>query len=210
MIAVADYGVGNLNSVDKALRFIGCDAKITSDPKTIERSAGVVLPGVGAFTDAMESLKRTGLGDVIKSVAESGKPLLGICLGLQLMFECSEESTRTAEGLGLFKGTVKRFPSNMGLKVPHMGWSSITFNKRSYLFSGFTGSEYLYFVHSYYATARDRDISAARCGYGVEFDAAIESGNISATQFHPEKSGSSGLRVLQNWAEKFKLQEPTK
>lgn len=205
MIAVIDYGAGNLSSVEKALKFIGCDAGVTSDPLFIERAEGVVLPGVGAFTDAIESLNRTGLGDVVKKAAYSGKPLLGVCLGLQLMFECSEESSGKSEGLGLFKGRVRRFPSDLGLKVPHMGWNSLAYNEKSYLFKGFDGIEYLYFVHSYYAKAQDRSISAAKCSYGIDFDAAIESGNISATQFHPEKSGSTGLRILRNWAENFKL-----
>lgn len=205
MITVIDYGAGNLSSVEKALKFIGCDAKASTNPQFIERAEGVVLPGVGAFTDAVESLNRTGLGDVVKNVAKSGKPLLGICLGLQLMFEFSEEGGSKAEGLGLFKGKARRFPSDLGLKVPHMGWSSIAYNEKSILFKGFNGTPYLYFVHSYYTLAHDRGISAAKCGYGVEFDAAIESGNISATQFHPEKSGETGLRILKNWAENFNL-----
>ncbi len=199
MISVIDYGVGNLRSVEKALQFIGCEAEISSDTDFILRSDAVVLPGVGAFADAMESLEKAGMADVVRKSVNSGKPLLGICLGLQLLFEYSSEGREKVPGLGILKGHVERFPSGTGLKVPHMGWNCLDTNKNSKLFKGMRDKPYVYFVHSYCLNAAIRNQVAATCEYGIAFDAAIEFKNICATQFHPEKSGAVGLNVLKNW-----------
>jgi glutamine amidotransferase len=200
LIAIIDYGVGNLSSVEKALNFIGCKAVITNDTEIVKRADGIVLPGVGAFDDAMKQLDNTGMTGAVKTVIAENKPFLGICLGMQLLFEYSEESNDNVKGLGILKGSVKRFRGDMGLKVPHMGWNSIETREDCPLFKGISGKPYVYFVHSYFVKASDRSAVAAVSSYGIEFDAAVGSGNIFATQFHPEKSGNVGLEMLKNFA----------
>lgn len=202
MIAIIDYGVGNLASVEKAMQYIGLKAKITSDADEIRRADGVVLPGVGAFSDAMASLQKYGMVQVVRETVQQNKLFLGICLGMQLLFDYSEEGRENVPGLGLFEGAIKSLPRDVGLKVPHMGWNSITKNN-SPLFKGLPENPYVYFVHSFYLEARDRSIVAATCDYGVTFDAAVQRNRFFATQFHPEKSGDIGLTILKNWAEQL-------
>ncbi len=204
MIAIIDYGVGNLRSVEKAFHFINADAEISSDRNFILNADAVVLPGVGAFADAMESLNRAGMVDVVKKVAASGKPFLGICLGMQLLFDYSEEGGGNVEGLGIFKGSVRQLPHDMNLKVPHMGWNLLKIRKECGLFNNISKSPFVYFVHSFYVDAQDRDIVTATTGYGIEFDVAVAKDNVFATQFHPEKSGEIGLGILKNWVSAFK------
>lgn len=199
MIAIIDYGVGNLRSVQKAFEFIGYDAVITSDREAILNAKGVVLPGVGAFADAMERLEKAGLRNTVKEAVASGKPFLGICLGMQLLFEYSEEGGERVEGLGIFKGSIRQIPQGMGLKVPHMGWNSISLKGDSPLFKGLPQHPYVYFVHSYYLQAEDAALVAAETVYGVGIHAAVARGNVFATQFHPEKSGEVGLQILRNY-----------
>jgi len=200
MIAIIDYGVGNLASVNKALSFIGYDSKITSDHREILAADRVILPGVGAFADAMNSLEKTNMISVIKQVVSNGKPLLGICLGMQLMFDYSTEGGEKVKGLGLLKGSITQFPLDMGLKVPHMGWNNLQIKQDNGIFNGIRENSYVYFVHSYFLSAEDPTVVAATCKYGIEFDAAICKGNIMGTQFHPEKSGAVGLCILKNFA----------
>ncbi len=196
MIAIVDYGMGNLRSVQKAFEFLGQQAVITSDPVCIACSGHVVLPGVGAFCDAMEKLRATGLDRAVLDTAKSGRPLLGICLGMQMMFQYSQENG-LHEGLGLFPGTVTRFEER-GLKIPHMGWNTIQ-TRDCPLFAG--GQEpYVYFVHSYCMAQISDEWTAATCTYGQRFTAAICRGNVMATQFHPEKSGEAGLAMLRRFA----------
>lgn len=202
MIAIIDYGVGNLRSVEKAFHFIGREAEVTSDRDRILNADAVVLPGVGAFADAMESLKKAEMVDVVKRVVGNNKLFLGICLGMQLLFDYSEEGGEKVEGLGIFKGAIKQLPSDMNLKVPHMGWNSIKTKGDSTLFRDLPQNPYVYFVHSYYLDAADKSIVKATTSYGIEFDVAIGSGNIFATQFHPEKSGEVGLAILKNWTKR--------
>lgn len=200
MIAIIDYGVGNLFSVEKALAALGADAKITSDARTIAAADKIVLPGVGAFGDCMENLTATGLIPTIKDFVKTGKPMLGICVGLQILFEGSEESIGVA-GLGLLKGKVRRIQAP-GLKVPHMGWNSLTIKSPRQpldLFQGLSEKPYVYFVHSYHAVPQDSSIVTATTEYGSELTAAVAKGNIQATQFHPEKSGDVGLAILNNF-----------
>lgn len=198
MIAIIDYGVGNLGSVEKALKFIGADAFVTSDPVKAQSADAVILPGVGAFSDAMENLKKRDMVFAIKNIINEGKPFLGICLGMQLLFDYSEEGGKPTEGLGIFGGAIKAFPRTDRLKVPHMGWNSIK-TTDSPIFKGLGENPYVYFVHSYYLEAEKREIVAAECNYSVTFDAAVAKGNVYATQFHPEKSGETGLKILKNW-----------
>jgi len=200
MIAIIDYGVGNLASVNKAFSFIGVESVISSDPEVILTADKVVLPGVGAFADAMNSLERTNMISVIKEVAEKGTPLLGICLGMQLLFDYSTEGGEIVPGLGLLKGSVRQFPLDMGLKVPHIGWNSLSIKQHSGIFNGISENSYVYFVHSYYLAASDSKDVAATCNYGITFDAAVARENIMGTQFHPEKSGEVGLKILGNFA----------
>lgn len=198
MTAIVDYGAGNLQSVKKALEFIGADSVITDDPSVILSSDRVLLPGVGSFGDAMESLKRKNLTDAVKQSALSGKPFLGICLGLQLLFEESEESPGV-KGLGIFKGKIKKFPADMGLKIPHIGWNSVDIKQDGGIFKDIPNNSYVYFVHSYYLDADDPSDVAAVTNYGINFHSAAGRGNIFATQFHPEKSGDVGLAILRNF-----------
>ncbi|MGN0164956.1 MAG: imidazole glycerol phosphate synthase subunit HisH [Lachnospiraceae bacterium] len=199
MIAVIDYDAGNIRSVEKAFLKLGKEVVITRDRDTILSAEKVVLPGVGAFGDAMEKLNRYGLTPVIKEVVEKGTPFLGICLGLQLIFESSEESPGV-EGLGLLKGKIVRIPDQEGLKIPHIGWNDISINPSGRLLSGIPDNSYVYFVHSYYLQAENEDEVAATTEYSAHIHAAVESGNLFATQFHPEKSGDVGLKILENFA----------
>ena len=201
MIAIIDYGVGNLKSVEKAFQFIGSDAIITSDTETILKADAVVLPGVGAFSDAMQNLHKAGMVDVVKKTIAENKPFLGICLGMQLLFDYSEEGGERVEGLGIFKGSIKQLSPDMNLKVPHMGWNSLKIRDNSSLFKKLPENPYVYFVHSYYLTADNKDIVSATTCYGTEFDVAVGKGNVFATQFHPEKSGEIGLTILRNFVE---------
>jgi len=205
MISIIDYGVGNLASVQKAFHFIGSEAVITNDRDLILDSDGVVLPGVGAYLDAMESLKKAGMVDLVKKMIEDGKPFLGICLGMQLLFEYSEEGGDRVPGLGVFKGSIRQFPLNMNLKVPHMGWNLLKTRNDCPVFRGLDSDPYVYFVHSYFLNAADKDIVAAVSNYGIDFDAAVYCKNVFATQFHPEKSGKVGLAILKNWVDLFIL-----
>ncbi|MCD8152260.1 MAG: imidazole glycerol phosphate synthase subunit HisH [Clostridiales bacterium] len=200
MIAVIDYDAGNLKSVQKALAFLGEESVITRDPKEILSADKVILPGVGAFGDAMENLRRLGLVPVIREVADRQIPFLGICLGLQLLFESSEESPG-AEGLGILKGKILRIPDTEGLKIPHIGWNSLDLQNHGRLFAGLEGEPYVYFVHSYYLKAEEEEIVKASAEYGTHIHASVEQGNIFACQFHPEKSGDVGLRILRNFCD---------
>ncbi len=199
MIAIIDYDAGNIKSVEKALQYLGEEAVITRDAGEILAADKVILPGVGAFGDAMEKLNRYGLVPVIHEVVEKGIPFLGICLGLQLMFESSEEAPGV-KGLGLLKGKIVRIPEGNGLKVPHMGWNSLSFPKKGRLFAGIPENSYVYFVHSYYLQAEE-DIVTATAEYGVTIHASVEKGNVFACQFHPEKSSHTGLTILKNFVE---------
>lgn len=197
MIAIIDYDAGNLKSVEKALWHIGEKAVITRDPKILKSADHVILPGVGAFGDAMEKLHNYKLVDVIYDIIEMGKPFLGICLGLQLLFEWSDESN--VEGLSVLKGKILKIPDNKKLKIPHMGWNSIKIRKGTRLLEGIAEDSYVYFVHSYYLKAEQREEVAAFTEYVTEIHAAVEKGNIFACQFHPEKSGETGLQILRNF-----------
>lgn len=200
MIAIIDYGAGNIQSVSKALAHIGCEAFITRDKDKILKADGAVLPGVGSFGDTMDTMTEYGIKDTVIEYAKSGKPFLGICLGLQLLFPKSEESPDT-KGLGIFDGSITKIPSGEGLKIPHIGWNSLDIKKSDGLFKGIGKNPYVYFVHSYFLNASDKSIVSAQTEYGVTIDAAVEKGNVYATQFHPEKSGETGLKILRNFAD---------
>ncbi|HJC23940.1 MAG TPA: imidazole glycerol phosphate synthase subunit HisH [Candidatus Eisenbergiella merdavium] len=198
MTAIIDYDAGNIKSVEKAVRYLGKEAVVTADPAELLAADRVILPGVGAFGDAMKRLHALGLVEVIQRIAESGTPFLGICLGLQLLFEKSEES-RGVPGLGLLKGEILRLPDAPGLKVPHIGWNSLKYPNPGRLFRGVPEDSYVYFVHSYYLKAQEQDIVTATTEYGTLVHASVESGNIFACQFHPEKSSEAGLTILENF-----------
>ena len=200
MIAIIDYDAGNIRSVEKALQFLGQEVKITRDREEILGADKVVLPGVGSFGDAMGKLHQYGLVEVIRQVAEKKTPFLGICLGLQLLFERSDESPGV-EGLGILKGEILRIPEGEGRKIPHMGWKSLELRNQGRLFAGISGEPYVYFVHSYYLKARDEQIVKATTEYGVTIHASVEQDNIFACQFHPEKSSDTGLKILKNFVE---------
>lgn len=200
MIAVIDYGAGNLQSVEKAFRFLGCDAEVTTDAKALQSASAAVLPGVGAFGDAMHSMEKSGLVQPLLDFIASGRPFLGICLGLQLLFEGSEEAPGV-RGLGVLKGKILRIPKLSGLKIPHVGWNSLDIKINGGIFSGLEEHPYVYFVHSYYLNAADRGIVSSTASYGVTIDASVQRGNMFAVQFHPEKSGRTGLHMLRNFAE---------
>lgn len=199
MIAIIDYDAGNLKSVEKALKYLGQDVIVSRDSSEILQADKVILPGVGSFGDAMNNLDHFNLVDTIKKVAEKDTPFLGICLGLQLLFEKSDETPR-AEGLGILKGEILRIPPKEGLKIPHMGWNSLNIKPQARLFDGIANNSYVYFVHSYYLKAEDENIVAASTEYSTHIHASVESGNIFACQFHPEKSSDVGLRILKNFA----------
>lgn len=200
MIAIIDYNAGNLKSVEKALHFLEQPCVITRDRSEILAADHVILPGVGAFGDAMEQLKKYELDKVIREVAEQNKPLLGICLGLQLLFESSEES-QGVEGLHILDGQVLRIPDKEGLKIPHIGWNSLSYPNQGRLFAGIPEDAYVYFVHSYYLKAADPSIVCATTEYSTHIHAAVEKGNVFACQFHPEKSSSTGLKILKNFTQ---------
>lgn len=200
MIAIIDYNAGNLKSVEKALHFLEQPCVITRDRSEILAADHVILPGVGAFGDAMEQLKKYELDKVIREVAEQNKPLLGICLGLQLLFEGSEESPGV-EGLHILDGQVLRIPDKEGLKIPHIGWNSLSYPNQGRLFAGIPEDAYVYFVHSYYLKAADPSIVCATTEYSTHIHAAVEKGNVFACQFHPEKSSSTGLKILKNFTQ---------
>ncbi|OGQ07589.1 MAG: imidazole glycerol phosphate synthase, glutamine amidotransferase subunit [Deltaproteobacteria bacterium RBG_19FT_COMBO_58_16] len=205
MIAIIDYDMGNLRSVAKAFEKVGARARVTRDPGVITDASHVVLPGVGAFRDCMANLDEFNLITPILNSVKSGKPFLGICLGLQLLFDESMEFGRH-KGLGLIKGSVVRFPASTGpdgleLKVPHMGWNDIRIMKGSALFNGIHDGAYFYFVHSYYTAPEDAGVTLTTTSYGLEFTSAIEKDNIMACQFHPEKSQRVGLKMLKNFSE---------
>ena len=199
MIAIIDYGAGNLQSVKKAFDFIGAESVITDNPEIINACDRILLPGVGSFGDAMDSMAKSGLVETVKQNALSGKPFLGICLGLQLLFEESEESPGV-KGLGIFKGKIKKFSSDMGLKIPHIGWNSLEIKQKDTLFKNVPENSYVYFVHSYYLHAEDESDIATVTNYGIDFHSAVGKNNVFATQFHPEKSGDVGLQILKNFA----------
>ncbi len=198
MIAILDYDAGNLRSVEKAFLYLGQDVTVTADAKTILSADRVVLPGVGAFRDAMDKLKAAGLDSVVREVVAQKTPFLGICLGMQLMYEYSEEGD--CEGLGILGGTVKRFSQEHGLKIPQIGWNHLNVQKDSRLLSGIELPPYVYFVHSYFVDAKDKSTVAATVEYGDVADVLVETGSIHLTQFHPEKSGKTGLLMLENFA----------
>ncbi|MDY3990310.1 MAG: imidazole glycerol phosphate synthase subunit HisH [Lachnospiraceae bacterium] len=200
MVAIVDYDAGNIRSVEKAVKYLGKDCIVTDDSQQILKADHVILPGVGAFGDCMSHLNDRHLVDVLREVKKRDIPFLGICLGLQLLFDDSEES-EGVRGLGLLSGHIIRFPDREDLKVPHMGWNSISFPRQGRLFKGIPEDSFVYFVHSYYLKADDPSIVTATCDYGLTFDASVESGNIFATQFHPEKSGVTGLAILKNFLE---------
>lgn len=200
MIAMIDYDAGNIKSVEKALLLLGQEVEVTGDPERILKAEKVILPGVGAFGDAMENLKRAGLDEVIRRVAAKGTPFLGICLGLQLLFERSDEAPG-AKGLGLLEGEILKIPDQEGLKIPHMGWNSLHLEHGGRLFRGIEEQSYVYFVHSYYLKAKDESIVKASTEYSTHIHASVEKGNIFGCQFHPEKSSEVGLRILKNFVE---------
>lgn len=196
MIAIVDYGMGNLKSVTNAFGKLGADVVITRDKKAIETSNAIVLPGVGAFGKCIENLKKLDLLEFLNGLILNNKPYLGICLGMQILFETSEEAPGV-KGMGFVKGTVPRFKGN--IKVPHMGWNSIEIIKDGGIFKGIKDGEYFYFVHSYFCLPEERDVIATKTTYGTEFASSIQKGRVFACQFHPEKSQKVGLRLLQNF-----------
>lgn len=203
MIAIIDYDAGNIKSVEKALISLGEEVVVTRDPSVILQADGVILPGVGAFGDAMDKLQSYKLVEVIHQVVEKNTPFLGICLGLQLMFESSEE-TPGVEGLGILPGKIVRIPDGEGIKVPHIGWNSLTYPNQGRLYKDIPENSYVYFVHSYYLQAKEPEIVMAATEYGTYIHASVEKGNVFACQFHPEKSSSVGLKILQNFIDVVK------
>ncbi len=198
MIAIIDYDAGNIKSVEKALQYLGQEAIITRDKDVIMSADKVILPGVGAFGDAMQKIREYKLENVIFDVVDKKTPFLGICLGQQLLFKESEES-KGAVGLGLIDGVIKRIPDAPNLKIPHIGWNSLEINPDAKLFKGIDNGAYVYFVHSYYLDAKNKEDVAAKTFYSVDIDASVEKDNIFACQFHPEKSSTVGLKILQNF-----------
>lgn len=198
MIAIIDYDAGNIKSVEKALQSLSQQVTVTRDAEVILHADKVILPGVGSFGDAMHKLRQYGLTEVIRQVVSAGTPFLGICLGLQLLFESSEESPGV-EGLGILKGKIVRIPEKEGIKVPHIGWNSLKYPYPGKLYAGIPRDSYVYFVHSYYLQAEEEDIVVATTEYGVTIHASVEKDNVFACQFHPEKSSETGLAILQNF-----------
>ncbi len=200
MIAIIDYDAGNINSVEKALKFLGEETIVTPDKDIILNADKVILPGVGAFGDCMDKLKKYDLVNTIYDVVDKKTPFMGICLGLQLLFEDSDEAENVA-GLGILDGHIKKIPAKDGLKIPHIGWNSLKLVNDGRLFKGLNDEEYFYFVHSYYLQAKDESIVKAITNYGVDIHASVEKDNVFACQFHPEKSGDAGLKLLKNFAD---------
>lgn len=200
MVAIIDYDAGNIKSVEKAMALLGQHVEVTREPELIRSADKVILPGVGSFGDAMGKIRQYGLDEVIRQVVEKGIPFLGICLGLQLLFERSDEAPGVS-GLGILKGEILRIPDTPGLKIPHIGWNSLEFPREGRLFRGLPEESYVYFVHSYYLKAADEKIVTAAAEYGVKIHASVEKDRVFACQFHPEKSGDAGLRILQNFVE---------
>ena len=198
MTAIIDYDAGNIRSVEKALRFLGEETCLTRDREKILTADRVILPGVGAFGDAMGKIKKFALEEVIHEAVEEGLPFLGICLGLQLLFERSEECSAAA-GLGILKGEILRLPEKEGLKIPQIGWNSLKYPNAGRLFQGIPEDSYVYFVHSYYLRAEDESIVTATADYSTEIHASVEKGNVFACQFHPEKSSDVGIQILRNF-----------
>ncbi len=198
-IVIVDYGMGNLRSVEKALNKVGINAEISSQREAIFTADGLVVPGVGAFGDAMAELQRLNLVDALREQAAKGVPLLGICLGLQILLDESEEAPGM-EGLRLVRGRVRRFSPTLNLKIPHMGWNALNIHPNSRLFAGIAQGVHVYFVHSYYVEPEDPSATAATSDYGIPFTAAVEKDNIFGVQFHPEKSQEVGLNILSNFA----------
>lgn len=198
MIAIIDYDAGNIRSVQNALEFLGQETILTRDRDEMLNADGVILPGVGSFGDAMEKLHTYKLINTIKEVVNRQIPFLGICLGLQLLFERSDESDGV-EGLKILKGEILHIPAEKGVKIPHIGWNSLEFNNKGRLFDGISENAYVYFVHSYYLKAENEEIVKASAEYGTQIDASVEQGNVYACQFHPEKSGEVGLKILENF-----------
>lgn len=199
MVAIIDYDAGNIKSVEKAVNALGYEAVVTRDADTIQKADHVILPGVGAFGDAMQKLHNYGLIDVIKNVVENKIPFLGICLGLQLLFENSEEAPGV-EGLGILKGEIVRIPDGDDIKIPHIGWNSLKYPSEGKLYKDIPENSYVYFVHSYYLKAKE-EIVKATTEYGVLIHASVEKDNVFACQFHPEKSSDVGMKILQNFLE---------
>ena len=199
MIAVIDYGMGNLASVGNALQRLGLDYEISGDPMCITEAERVILPGVGAFEDAINHLHQRGIDVAVKDLVRRGTPLLGVCLGLQLLFTESEENG-LHRGLDIIPGRVIRF-ADIPYKIPHMGWNSVRYQEQSSIFAGIPQNSFFYFVHSYYVQPKDSEWAVADCDYGINFCCAVERSNLWATQFHPEKSGTIGLQILKNFAE---------
>ena len=200
MVAIIDYDAGNIKSVEKAMQLLGQEVKITRERDEIMAADHVILPGVGAFGDAMEKLHQYGLVEVIHEVTKKGTPFLGICLGLQLLFERSDEAPGV-EGLGVLKGDILKLPDKEGYKIPHMGWNSLDFPRKGRLFKGLGEHPYVYFVHSYYLKAAEKEIVTATADYTTTIHASVEKGNVFACQFHPEKSSDVGLQILKNFVE---------
>lgn len=198
MISILDYDAGNIKSVEKALQYLGQEVKITRDREEVLASDRVILPGVGSFGDAMHKLKEYKLDQVIYDVVDQKIPLLGICLGLQLLYEESDE-TKGVSGLGILKGKIKKIPNKEGLKIPHMGWNSLEIKKNATLFQGIPNQSYVYFVHSYYLEAANKDEVAATTNYSTLIHASVEKDSVFACQFHPEKSSTVGLKILENF-----------
>ena len=200
MIGIIDYDAGNIRSVEKALAYLGEETVVSRDPQVLLKADKVILPGVGSFGQAMENLHRYNLVPVIKEMVKNNTPFLGICLGLQLLFESSEEAPGVA-GLGILKGKILRIPERAGLKIPHMGWNSLHLEHDGRLFRGIEENAYVYFVHSYYLQAEEKEIVKASTEYSTHIHASVEQGNIFACQFHPEKSSDVGLHILKNFVE---------
>ncbi|MDF2880313.1 MAG: hisH [Clostridiaceae bacterium] len=200
-IAIVDYGMGNLRNVEKAFQFIGASAEITNDADKISKSCAIVLPGVGAFPDAMKNLNSMGISNLLNEEVKKGKPLLGICLGMQLLFDEGEE-VRITKGLGLLKGNVRRL--HVDLKIPHMGWNNLVMDTPCEILSGVNEGSYVYFVHSFYADIHQKEVLNAHSFYGISVPAVVSSGNVFGIQFHPEKSGEPGMQILKNFWEMVK------